>query len=138
MALRVLADGTVVAVISDGVSVSDRPDEASRTAVRTGADLLARLTADGVDPVSATSRAGDAAAAAVTDLAGPEGDRDVEHAPACTYVSAVITPEVSSSPRQLSKTAVVEPFADFSALDLVGVVVQADRRGAREVVEASR
>jgi rod shape-determining protein MreC len=46
--------------------------------------------------------------------------------------------EVSSSPRQLSKTAVVEPFADFSALDLVGVVVEADRRGAREVVEASR
>jgi hypothetical protein len=32
----------------------------------------------------------------------------------------------------------VEPFADFSALDLVGVVVEADRRGAREVVEASR
>lgn len=46
--------------------------------------------------------------------------------------------KVSSSPRQLSRTAVVKPFTDFSALDLVGVVVEADRRRSREVVEASR
>jgi rod shape-determining protein MreC len=44
--------------------------------------------------------------------------------------------EVSSSPRELSTTAVVEPFVDFSALDLVGVVVGGDGRGGREAVAA--
>ncbi len=43
---------------------------------------------------------------------------------------------VFSSPRQLSKRAVIEPFADFSALDLVGVVVRADTQGDRTVVNA--
>ena len=43
---------------------------------------------------------------------------------------------VFSSPRQLSKRAVIEPFADFSALDLVGVVVRADTAGDRTVINA--
>jgi rod shape-determining protein MreC len=43
---------------------------------------------------------------------------------------------VFSSPRQLSKRAVIEPFADFSALDLVGVVVRADTKGDRTVINA--
>lgn len=43
---------------------------------------------------------------------------------------------VFSSPRQLSKRAVIEPFADFSALDLVGVVVRADTKGDRAVINA--
>lgn len=43
---------------------------------------------------------------------------------------------VFSSPRQLSKRAVIEPFADFSALDLVGVVVRADTEGDRTVINA--
>lgn len=46
--------------------------------------------------------------------------------------------EVSSTPRQLSKTATVRPFVDFSALDLVGVVVGTERGRVRESVEASR
>ncbi|HET7327663.1 MAG TPA: rod shape-determining protein MreC [Nocardioidaceae bacterium] len=46
--------------------------------------------------------------------------------------------EVSSSPRQLSKTATVRPFVDFSALDLVGVVVDAGEHRSRESVEAVR
>jgi len=43
---------------------------------------------------------------------------------------------VFSSPRQLSKRAVIEPFADFSSLDLVGVVVRADTKGDRAVINA--
>lgn len=90
MALRTL-DGMVLAVISDGVSTSDRPDQASRLAVRTAADLLAIAVDAGVDLVTATGKAAVAAAAAVTGLAGEEAERDEDRAPACTYVSAVIT-----------------------------------------------
>jgi rod shape-determining protein MreC len=43
---------------------------------------------------------------------------------------------VFSSPRQLSKRAVIEPFADFSSLDLVGVVVRGDTKGDRAVINA--
>ena len=43
---------------------------------------------------------------------------------------------VFSSPRQLSKRAVIDPFVDFSALDLVGVVVRADTKGDRPVINA--
>jgi rod shape-determining protein MreC len=43
---------------------------------------------------------------------------------------------VFSSPRQLSKRAVIEPFANFSSLDLVGVVVRADTEGDRPVLNA--
>ena len=46
--------------------------------------------------------------------------------------------EVSTSPRRVSKTATVRPFVDFSALDLVGVVVGTADGKVRESVEASR
>lgn len=55
------------------------------------------------------------------------------------YVSGIPIGRVTSvfsSPRQLSKRAVIEPFADFSALDLVGVVVRADTEGDRTVINA--
>lgn len=55
------------------------------------------------------------------------------------YVSGVPIGQVTkvfSSPRQLSKRAVIEPFADFSSLDLVGVVVDADTKGDRGVIKA--
>jgi rod shape-determining protein MreC len=45
---------------------------------------------------------------------------------------------VYSSPRQLSKRAVIDPFADFSSLDLVGVVVRADTDGDRTVINAGQ
>jgi rod shape-determining protein MreC len=55
------------------------------------------------------------------------------------YVSGVpigrVT-EVFSSPRQLSKRAVIAPFADFSSLDVVGVVVPANTKGDRSVIDA--
>ena len=55
------------------------------------------------------------------------------------YVSGIPIGRVTSvysSPRELSKRAVIEPFADFSALDLVGVVVRADTEGDRTVINA--
>lgn len=45
--------------------------------------------------------------------------------------------QVFSSPRELSKRAVIDPLVDFSSLDLVGVVVDADTRGDRAVINAS-
>jgi rod shape-determining protein MreC len=45
---------------------------------------------------------------------------------------------VFSSPRQLSKRAVIEPFVDFSSLDLVGVVVREDTKGDRAVIKAGQ
>jgi rod shape-determining protein MreC len=45
---------------------------------------------------------------------------------------------VFSSPRQLSKRAVIEPFVNFTSLDLVGVVVRADTEGDRPVLNAGK
>jgi rod shape-determining protein MreC len=55
------------------------------------------------------------------------------------YVAGVPVGRVTSvfsSPRQLSKRAVIEPFVSFSSLDLVGVVVRADTEGDRPVLNA--
>jgi rod shape-determining protein MreC len=43
---------------------------------------------------------------------------------------------VFSSPRDQAKHAVITPFVDFSSLDLVGVVVNADTEGDRPVIQA--
>lgn len=43
---------------------------------------------------------------------------------------------VFSSPRELSKQAVIEPLVDFTSLDLVGVVVDADTASDRTVIKA--
>lgn len=43
---------------------------------------------------------------------------------------------VYSSPRELSKQAVLDPFVDFGALDLVGVVVPGDTKGDRRVIRS--
>jgi rod shape-determining protein MreC len=45
---------------------------------------------------------------------------------------------VYSSPRQLSKRAVIDPLVDFSSLDVVGVVVAADAKSDRTVIGAGR
>jgi rod shape-determining protein MreC len=55
------------------------------------------------------------------------------------YVSGVpigTVTSVYSSPRQLSRRAVIDPFVDFSSLDLVGVVVDPDTRSDRAVIKA--
>lgn len=43
---------------------------------------------------------------------------------------------VFSSPSQLSKQAVIAPLVDFSSLDLVGVVVNADAKSDRTIIKA--
>lgn len=43
---------------------------------------------------------------------------------------------VFSSPRETSRRAVIEPFVDFTSLDLVGVVVPAGTRSDRDLVNA--
>lgn len=44
---------------------------------------------------------------------------------------------VYSTPRELAKHAVIDPFVDFTALDVVGVVVPRDTRGDRLVVNGT-
>jgi rod shape-determining protein MreC len=56
------------------------------------------------------------------------------------YVASVPIGRVTSvysSPRQLSKQALIEPLVDFSSLDLVGVVVNADAKSDRAIINAS-
>lgn len=84
--------GGMVAVLSDGVSASPRPEEASGTAVETGMDVLVRELDSGADPRDATRTAALAAAKAVAGLAA-----DPSSAPACTYISAV-TGELDGRP----------------------------------------
>ena len=55
------------------------------------------------------------------------------------YVSGIpvgTVTSVFSSPRELSKRAVIDPFVDFSSLDLVGVVVAPDAESDRTVIKA--
>ncbi|MCF2526168.1 PP2C family protein-serine/threonine phosphatase [Yinghuangia soli] len=82
---------SVVAVVCDGVSSSPRPDDASATATRSAGAALAAALRGGAGPEAATRAAAAAAASAVARLAGP-GEAD-GNAPACTYVSAVVTPD---------------------------------------------
>lgn len=79
------ADAGVIAVVSDGVSSSPCPDDASRAAADAGAGVLGERLAAGDDPETATKRAVERAAADVAALAESES-----HAPACTYVSALV------------------------------------------------
>ncbi|MFB4299937.1 protein phosphatase 2C domain-containing protein [Actinomadura sp. NTSP31] len=83
LALAAHAAG-IVAVVSDGVGSSQRPDEASRAAADTGAAELAALLDAGADPEDATRTAALKAAGAVAALAASPSE-----APSCTYVSAV-------------------------------------------------
>lgn len=78
----------VAVVVSDGVSTTDRPDEASQVAVdAAGAVLLDALRAGG-DATTAT-RAAAVAAGEVVAALGEQGTSTM--APSCTYVSALVT-----------------------------------------------
>ncbi|MFG2916720.1 protein phosphatase 2C domain-containing protein [Kitasatospora sp. NPDC048298] len=81
----------VVAVVCDGVSSSDRPDEASETAVDAASESLLTALEAGRDPNQAMRQAIADAAQAVADLAtdGAGPTRPDLNAPACTYVSAI-------------------------------------------------
>jgi serine/threonine protein phosphatase PrpC len=78
----------LAAVVSDGVSASPDPHHASETAVRVGTQCMVRAMQEGRGADAAT-RAGLAAASqAVAELASSPS-----HAPACTYVSALVSRE---------------------------------------------
>uniref|UniRef100_UPI0007C4D4F4 PP2C family protein-serine/threonine phosphatase n=1 Tax=Streptomyces sp. NRRL WC-3742 TaxID=1463934 RepID=UPI0007C4D4F4 len=81
----------VVAVVCDGVSSSDRPDEASETAVDAASESLLSSLEAGRDHEEAMRQAVADAAKAVADLAtdGSAPPRPEVNAPACTYVSAI-------------------------------------------------
>ncbi|MFB6891199.1 PP2C family protein-serine/threonine phosphatase [Kitasatospora sp. NPDC056327] len=81
----------VVAVVCDGVSSSDRPDQASETAVDAASESLLSSLESGAGAGAAMHRAIADAADAVAALA-TDGTRPVRpdvNAPACTYVSAI-------------------------------------------------
>ncbi|MGH3867373.1 MAG: PP2C family protein-serine/threonine phosphatase [Pseudonocardiaceae bacterium] len=93
-----------VAIVCDGVSSSDRPAEASETAAETAADALVVALRAEDGPVAATRDAIYAADRAVAKLAGSDGadgdwadgdgvngDGVNGRAPACTFVSAIVT-----------------------------------------------
>lgn len=82
--------GPVVVVVCDGVSTSDRPDDAAKAAADRAADILLLAAREGADLTGATGAALADAGAAVTDLAW---DGHPDNAPACTIVSAVVTGE---------------------------------------------
>ncbi|MBF8188971.1 protein phosphatase 2C domain-containing protein [Nonomuraea sp. K274] len=81
-AMALLATGdTIVTVVCDGVGSSPRADEASAVAV----EIAAAALAGGLSQEEAFERAG----RAVSKLA-----TSVHDAPACTYVAAVVEPEL--------------------------------------------
>lgn len=81
----------VVAVVCDGVSSSDRPDQASETAVDAASESLLTALEAGRDPDLAMRQAVADAALAVARLAGAGAGpaRPDLNAPACTFVSAI-------------------------------------------------
>ncbi len=77
-----------IAVVCDGVSTSDRPDEASLAGADAAARILTVALRAGGDAEEAAAAAIAAAADAVTEITDPAQPADA--APAATYVSAVI------------------------------------------------
>lgn len=82
-------NSAAVAIVCDGVSSSARPDEASETAAEVAADSLMTALHTHNSPAAATRLAIHAADQAVTALA-KIGTTDGT-APACTYISAIVT-----------------------------------------------
>jgi serine/threonine protein phosphatase PrpC len=78
-----------VAVVCDGVSWATRSDEASEIAAEVAAEVLVEALRCASDPAAATRSAIHTAGQAVAELAYSDG---ADHgAPACTFVSGVVT-----------------------------------------------
>ncbi|NUR06339.1 MAG: rod shape-determining protein MreC [Nocardioidaceae bacterium] len=92
---------------------------------RGGLGSSARLDLDLVDP-SATATRDDA----VVTWGSKHG------APYVAGIPVGRVTAVSASPRQQSTQAVITPYVDFSALDLVGVVVEPGTKSERSVIRA--
>jgi serine/threonine protein phosphatase PrpC len=74
-------DPVVVAVVCDGVSSADRPDEASLAAAQAAADVLLAAARGGDDLAAASGQAVQAAQLALARLAGLVDDRPTEDLP---------------------------------------------------------
>jgi PPM family protein phosphatase len=85
MALGRLPDGTVAAVVCDGVSTSLTPQQASRTAADAALDALLTST----DPLLERMDGAVLAASSAVAALGRAGD---PHAPSCTLVCALARP----------------------------------------------
>ncbi|KQY63675.1 MULTISPECIES: rod shape-determining protein MreC [unclassified Nocardioides] len=90
-------------------------------------DSTGRLDLDLMDD-SVVANAGDV----VTTWGSKDGTPYVAGVPIGRVVSVI------NSPRETSRRAVIEPFVDFTALDLVGVVVPTGSSSDRDVVRAGQ
>jgi len=126
--LRVSSTTATVLLIVDGDSVvGGRVGSTMKVGfVRGGGDLAGGPLDLQLADRSATPSAGDTVVTWGSDKDAP-------------YVSGVPIGQVTSvysSVRDSSKTAEVEPYVDFGALDLVGVVVPSGTTGDRAVIDA--
>jgi serine/threonine protein phosphatase PrpC len=80
------AGPAAVAVVCDGVSTSDHPDEASLAAAQAASRVLLTAVRAGDDLLHASSQAVQSAREAVASVAGASGGE-----PSATFISAVIT-----------------------------------------------
>jgi serine/threonine protein phosphatase PrpC len=80
-----------IAVVCDGVSGSDRGDEASHVAVRAAMSVLLPAGQSGQDLQAASMQAVQAAQVAVAGLSGPPESPTADDSPSATFVSAVVS-----------------------------------------------
>jgi serine/threonine protein phosphatase PrpC len=85
------AGPVAVAVVCDGVSGSDRGDEASQAATDAALAVLLPAARAGEDATDASTRAVQAAQAAVAALSASAGSVARHDSPSATFVSAVVT-----------------------------------------------
>ena len=92
-ATKAAAGPVSIAVVCDGVSGSDRGDEASQVAVEAALAVLEPAVRAGLDEATASTQAVQAAQKAVAGLTGPPESSMAQDAPSATFVSAIITPD---------------------------------------------
>ena len=92
-ATKAAAGPVSIAVVCDGVSGSDRGDEASQVAVEAALTVLEPAVRAGLDEATASTQAVQAAQAAVAGIGGPPESSMPQDAPSATFVSAIITTE---------------------------------------------
>jgi serine/threonine protein phosphatase PrpC len=90
-----VADGPAgpvsIAVVCDGVSGSDRGDEASQVAVQAALSVLLPAAQSGQDAQASSLQAVQAAQVTVAGLSGPPESSMTDDSPSATFVSAVVS-----------------------------------------------
>ncbi|MFI9503957.1 PP2C family protein-serine/threonine phosphatase [Nocardia sp. NPDC052566] len=81
----IVLEGATVIAVCDGVSTSEDPQAASGAAARAGVEASRGALAEGMSADEAAMAGLAAAAQAVRETAGPDGQ-----APSCTYVGAIV------------------------------------------------